>query len=451
MGTIATVEPISEAHQQTTHYSDSTQLIHQPEKQTASKPLSMHLFDRILQPDHLFINRDLLRSTYIPEILPHREQEITELASILSPALNYETPSNVIMFGKPGVGKTAVTKFVGGELQLRGKALGKQIHFIYINCQLSDTLYKILQHISQQISNHQHESIPTSGLPLDVIFTKIISILDKQKQILVVVLDEVDKVRDDITLYSLTRINEQFQKARLSVVGISNNLLYMDTLDSRAKSSLGQETMVFNPYDAEQLQDILRTRCQQALAPNILSDEVIPLCSALAAQEHGDARRALDLLRASVELAERKHECNVTSKHVRLAQSKIEKDRLSEVIHSLPGQQRILLHAIRILQRYYEHMGKQSTMTTGELYTQYVAASKIVHYTPLTQRRVADFISELDTLGIITARVISKGRHGATREIRLTISSTELERILKEDEFMEELKKIKMKNQMKLL
>lgn len=90
-------------------------------------------------------------------------------------------------------------------------------------------------------------------------------------------------------------------------------------------------------------------------------------------------------------------------------------------------------------------------METGEIYNQYVELSKIVHYTPLSQRRVADFISELDTLGIITARVISKGRYGKTREIQVMIPSTELEHILQEDEFMDEIKKIKMKNQIKLL
>jgi cell division control protein 6 len=410
-----------------------------------------HLWDSVFRTNQLFINRELLRSTYIPEILPHREQEITELASILSPALNYEAPSNILMFGKPGIGKTAVSKLVGGEIQLRGKEVGKQIHFIYINCQLSDTLYKILQHISKQLSNNETDSIPVSGLPIDVLFDKIVSLPDKQKQMLIITLDEVDKIRDDITLYTLTRINEQLQLARLSVICISNNLRFTDFLDGRVKSSLSQETMVFNPYNAEQLQDILRIRCQQALVPNVLADDVIPLCAAFAAQEHGDARRALDLLRVSVELAERKRECKVTSKHVRLAQNKIEKDRIEEVIHNLPAQQRLLLHAIHLLQKFNQHMGKQSQMMTGELYNQYVELSKIVHYTPLSQRRVTDFISELDTLGIITAREISKGRNGRTREIQLAIPATELARILHDDEFIDDLRQVKMKNQMKLL
>ena len=410
-----------------------------------------HLFDQILQANKLFINRDLLRTTYIPEALPHREKEITELISILSKAINLEAPSNVLLFGLPGIGKTAVIKLVGGELEKRGKALGKPINVIFVNCSLTDTVYKMLTSISQQLTNDQAGTMPSSGLPVDVILSRLITGIDTQKQVIIIVLDEIDRIKDDATLYTLTRINESLNLARVSIIGISNNLRFTDFLDSRVKSSLGEENMIFDPYDAEQLQDILSARCQQALAPNILSNDVIPLCAALAAQEHGDARRALDLLRVSVEIAERKHDCNVTNKHVRLAQNKIEKDRISEAIHSLPSQQRLLLHAIRILQRYNEHMGKEPVMITGEIYTQYVELSKIVHYKPLTQRRVADFISELDTLGIITARKISKGRDGQTREIRVMLPSAELENILKEDEFMDVIGKMKMKNQTKLL
>jgi len=409
------------------------------------------LFDRILQTNKLFTNRDLLRSTYIPETLPHREKEITDLASILSPAMNLEAPSNVLLFGKPGVGKTAVVKLVGGELQKHGKALGKPIHILYINAQITDSLYKILTSIGQQLTSDSVGSISSSGLPVDVILARIISGIDTQKQVIIIVLDEIDRIKDDAALYTLTRINEGLNLARVSIIGISNDLKFTEFLDPRVKSSLGEESMIFCPYDAEQLQDILRDRIKTALKPNVIDEDVIPLCAALSAQEHGDARRALDLLRVSVELAERKNERIVAAKHVRLAQSKIEKDRIAEVVRNLPAQQRLLLHAIRMLQRYYEHAGKQSIMTTGEIYDRYTELSKKVHYATLTQRRIGDFIAELDTLGILSARVVSMGRRGKTRQIQMTVSSAELEHILKEDEFTEELGQFKMKNQTKLL
>ncbi len=411
----------------------------------------MHLFDGILKKKPLFNNRERLSTSYIPETLPHREPEITELANILSPALDLNAPSNIIVYGKPGVGKTATITLVGKELERKATEIEKHVTIVHINCQYTDTLYRILNAIAQHFMDNRSNDRPFTGLPTDEVYAKTLSLLDTTNQVIIIVLDEIDKLKDDATLYSLTRINNDLHNTKVSIIGISNNLTFTDFLDPRVKSSLNQETIVFNPYDAEQLQDILRSRSQQALKPDVVADEVIPLCSAIAAQEHGDARKALDLLRVSVEIAERKFDHKVTCKHVRLAQNKIEKDRIAEVIHSLPAQERLLLHAIRILERYNIRMGNPLVMITGELYSQYVEISKTVRYTPVTQRRVADFISELDTLGIISARVISKGRYGTTREIQLMIPLTELEHILQDDEFMEELQQLKMKNQMKLL
>jgi cell division control protein 6 len=411
----------------------------------------MHLFDGILKKKPLFIDREWLSTSYIPATLPHREHEITELANILAPALDLNAPSNIIVYGKPGVGKTAAITLVGKELERKAIEIGKRVSVIHINCQYTDTLYRILNTLAQQFIDHLSNDRPFIGLPTDEVYAKTLSLLDTTNRAVIIVLDEIDKLKEDTALYLLTRINNDLHNTKVSIIGISNHLRFTDFLDARVKSSLSQETIVFNPYDAEQLQDILRARSQQALKPDVLSVEVIPLCAALAAQEHGDARKALDLLRVSIEIAERRCDHAVTSKHVRLAQNKIEKDRIAEVIHSLPAQERLLVHAIRVLQRCNKHMGNPSAMITGELYSQYVEISKTVHYTPLSQRRVADFISELDSLGIISARVISKGRYGTTREIQLMMPLTELEHILQDDEFTEELGHIKMKNQTKLL
>ena len=411
----------------------------------------MHLFDDILKKKPLFIDRDRLSTSYIPETLPHREHEMVDIANILAPSLDYNIPSNIIVYGKPGVGKTAAITLVGKELQRKAAELGKHVKVIHINAQYSDTLYRILNAIAQHLMDTLSNDRPFIGLPTDEVYAKTLSLLDTTNQVVIIVLDEVDRLKDDATLYSLTRINNDLHTAKVSIICISNNLTFTDGLDSRVKSSLNQETIVFNPYDAEELQDILRSRAQQALKPNVVADEVIPLCSAIGAQEHGDARKALDLLRLCVEIADRRADYKATCKHVRLAQNKIEKDRIAEVIRSLPAQERLLLHAIRILERYNRRMGNPLIMITGEAYAQYVEISKTVRYTPLTQRRVADFVSELDALGIISARVISKGRRGTTREIRLMVPLTELEHILQDDEFMEEIRQFKMKNQTKLL
>lgn len=388
----------------------------------------------------------------MPEILPHREREIKDLANILVPSLKGETPSNVFIYGKTGTGKTAVVKFVGKELLKKGEETGRKVNFIYMNCEIVDTQYRLLQNIANRFISEWNDHVPFTGWPTDEVYSKVKAMMDKEKSVTVVVLDEIDKLKGDEALYNLTRINSELDNARVSVIGISNDLKFTEFLDPRVKSSLGEESMIFYPYDAEQLQDILRARIKTALKPGIIEDEVIPLCAALSAQEHGDARRALDLLRVSAELAERSKSSKITRSHVRLAQNKIELDRVIEVVRTLPNQSKLVLYSIILLNKQNIKAGATRALTTGEVYDIYRELCKKARFNCLTQRRTADLISELDMLGIITARVISKGRHGRTTEIHMSssTSSKDLLTILQEDDTIKELAAYKMKEQARL-
>lgn len=299
-----------------------------------------------MKSDGLFVNREAMRPTYTPEILPHREKEINVLASILVSALKGETPSNVFIYGKTGTGKTAVTKFIGKELLKKGEETGKHVNFIYINCEIVDTQYRLLQNIANHFIGEWSERIPFTGWPTDEVFAKLKQMIEKQGGVAVIILDEVDKLKGDEALYNLSRINSDLNNAKVSIVGISNDLKFTEFLDPRVKSSLGEENMIFPPYDARELQDILMQRVGIALKQDVIDTDVVPLCSALAAQEHGDARRALDLLRMSAELAERGKALKITKKYVKLAQNKIEIDRIIEVVRTLPTQSKLILLAI---------------------------------------------------------------------------------------------------------
>ena len=208
--------------------------------------------------------------------------------------------------------------------------------------------------------------------------------------------------------------------------------------------------MIFPPYDAGELQDILNQRIEIALKKDTIDGDVVPLCSALAAQEHGDARRALDLLRMSAELAERNKALKITKKHVRIAQSKIEIDRIIEVVRTLPTQSKLILFAILLQEKYNSQKEMTGAITTGEVYEIYKELCKKARADSLTQRRVADLISELDMLGIITARVISKGRYGRTRDIKSS-SPEDLLKILNEDEIFKDLVNYKIRGQTRLM
>jgi cell division control protein 6 len=392
-----------------------------------------------------------MRPTYMPELLPHREKEINNLANVLVPALRNETPSNVFIYGKTGTGKTAVTKFVGRELLEKGNQINKKVNFIYINCEVVDTHYRVLQNIANHFINEWSERIPFTGWPTDEVYSKLKMMIEKEGGVTVIILDEVDKLKGDEALYNLSRINTDLKEARVSIVGLSNDLKYTEFLDPRVKSSLGEESMIFPPYDASELQDILRQRVEIAFKSDSIDSEVIPLCSALAAQEHGDARRALDLLRMSAELAERNKSSRITKKHVSLAQNKIEIDRIMEVIRTLPTQSKLILLAILLQEQHNKKTGATGAITTGEVYNIYKNLSKKARTDTISQRRVADLISELDMLGIITARVISKGRYGRTRDIKVSSSLEDIEDILKEDEIFENLTKYKFQGQTRLI
>ncbi|MCD6573368.1 MAG: ORC1-type DNA replication protein [Thermoplasmata archaeon] len=391
------------------------------------------IFKGLLSSSKIFKNKEVLRPSYVPNFLPHREKQIKELASILVPALRGETPSNVFIYGKTGTGKTAVATFTGKKLREKGEEMNVPIHFIYINCEIVDTQYRILQNITNHFIKGWNERIPFTGWPTDEVYSRLIKSIDKARGVTIIVLDEVDKVKGDEVLYNLSRINNDLKEGKASVIGISNDLKFTEFLDPRVKSSLGEENLVFPPYTADELQDILNERVKIAFKENTVEESVIALCAAKAAQEHGDARRALDLLRVSAEIAERLGDDVVKEKHVRLAEDKIELDRITEIIRTLPIQTKIVLMAGVIGIEAYEELN------TGDLYNIYRDICREGGYNVLTQRRIADIISELDMMGILNARVISKGRYGRTRQIEISMPS-KIKEILERDSSIPRMK-----------
>jgi cell division control protein 6 len=478
------------------------------------------LFDDLLSGEPIFENKEVLRPSYTPHELPHRNDQINNMATILVAALRGETPSNILIYGKTGTGKTASAKFVSQELERTSQKYDVPCEVEYINCEVTDTQYRVLAQLAntfieqnrafvdervqalQDLRNEaesnpavldapaadpdgadarasnadtnprepdpkpvdpdtpsfdsvdaiderieallqeksEMEDVPMTGWPTDRVYTRFFEAVDYVERVAVIMLDEIDKLVEksgDDTLYNLSRMNSELQNSRVSIIGISNDLKFTDFLDPRVKSSLGEEEIVFPPYDANQLRDILQHRSEVAFKDNALSEDVIPLCAAFAAQEHGDARRALDLLRTAGELAERDQAEGVTEEHVRRAQDKIELDRVVEVVRTLPTQSKLVLYAILLLEDNGVH-----NVNTGEVYNIYKTLCDELDADVLTQRRVTDLISELDMLGIVNAVVVSKGRYGRTKEISLSVPVEETEAVLEADSRLSDIENV---------
>tara|TARA_Y100000310_G_scaffold341129_2_gene439267 strand:+ start:196 stop:1404 length:1209 start_codon:yes stop_codon:yes gene_type:complete len=384
-------------------------------------------FEKFLARDTLFKDKQVLQMNHIPDDIAHRDEQLDQIAEILAPSLKRQKPSNVFIYGKVGSGKTLVIKYITNQLLGTADKLNIPLKILYLNCKLkrvADTEYRLMAQLIRDFG----KEIPTTGLPTDEVYKTFFSIVDGKKQLLILILDEIDqlvKKCGDGILYNLTRINEELKNSQLSLIGISNDLVFVDNLDPRVKSSLSEEEIVFPPYNALQIQDILNQRVIKAFKEGVVQQGVIAKCAAYAAREHGDARRALELTRVAGELAERESSPSVNIKHLDKAEQKIEKDRITDTIKTQPLQCQLVLYAIIKV-----YLKKKDVILTGEVYEIYKSYCSRSNLRPLTQRRISDIIAELDMFGILNVRVISKGRYGRTREISLAIQSSMLPKII---------------------
>lgn len=377
-----------------------------------------NFFENFLDKESLFLDKKAMQSSYMPNTITHRDSEIKQVANILAPGLKLEKPSNLFIYGKPGSGKTLTLKHITSNMGSISKQKDIALKSIYLNCKLkkiADTEYRLIAQLTREFG----DDVAPTGLPTDEVYKSFFNAVDCKKQIVLLVLDEIDqlvKKTGDEILYNLVRINEDLKNAQISLIGISNDLIFVDTLDPRVRSSLSEEELVFPPYNALQIQEILKQRAAVAFKDGSLESGVVEKCAAYAAREHGDARRALELLRVAAEIAERNNLVRVSIEHIDQAEEKIEKDSVLDAISHQPKQSQATLYSILSLQSQ-----RKESIFTGDIYEIYKKVSSRAGLRPLTQRRISDIVAELDMLGIINAKVISKGRHGRTREISLLI------------------------------
>jgi cell division control protein 6 len=373
------------------------------------------VFEQFVNNAVIFRDREVLRHDYLPERLPHREGQIRQLGETVAPALKGARGSNVFIYGKTGTGKTAVTKYVLCRLESKAREFNGPVKFHYVNCRMVGSEYRVFASLCEGIGL----SVPFTGLSVGELFDRFRAGLDTLNVVFTIVLDEIDaliKVRGDGLLYELTRVNETLRGSKVSLIGISNDLRLKEFLDPRVLSALSEEEIVFRPYDAGELRAILSERTVSAFREGALSDAAVGLCSALAAAEHGDARRALDLLRVAGEVAERRGESVVGEDHVREAERHIEHNRVVEALSNLTLHSKIVLLSV-----YHLNRADVYRAITGEIYEVYDEVCAEMGVVPLTQRRLCSLVSELDSMGLVNAKVISRGRYGRTKKIRLEV------------------------------
>jgi len=376
-----------------------------------NKQANLDMFsESILSRKSVFRNRATLSYKFVPEELPHREREVKELTYYLSYALEGEVPTNLLILGHTGTGKTVTTLKVLNEL----KSKTSDVAVLYTVAEGSS--YNVLASLLANAG----ELIPrgTSFGRAWRLFKDVIG--DK---ITIVVLDEIDKMlsNDSNLLYHLSR------EQNVCIIAISNRTTVMDMiLDARVLSSYNPYKIIFERYTAPQLEDILRARAKLAFYDGVLEEGVIPFCAAKGAERGGDARYSLDILMFAGDIAAKSRSGKVTVEHAKKAVDEVENEFIRRSLTNLGSPQKLLLLSV-ILSR---------TQTPSEVYGICNNLLKIFDGRTLTQRRLADFVKELEMLGFVEVDVRSRGRRkGTIWTINLvnTVSKKMVFNVLKED------------------
>jgi cell division control protein 6 len=385
------------------------------------------LFEDLESEGKIFLDKDVLYPTYFPDKLPHREEQIKILRDILYASLVEETPTNIMIYGNTGTGKSTAVKYVSKELEELARQKGHKCIVLYLNSEIIDTQYRVFAYLARVFNKR----VPMTGWPTDVVYSELKKGIDTEERYVVVTLDDIEKLATDSgeILYSLSRINNELNNAWVTVIGISNDLTFAELLDQQVLSSLGKQELVFSSYTVDQLKDILNERAKKAFNESVLDEAVIPLCAALAAMEDGDASRALDLLRTSGEIAEHSKSNKVYEEQVMAANEQLETNWVIDVIKTLPLQSKIILNSMLILNREKNNR----RFSSSEVYTVYQRLCILLGVEALTQRRVTDLISELDFFGLIKAVIVNRGRYGRRKEISLSVPTEFVQPVLLED------------------
>ncbi|MFA6268370.1 MAG: AAA family ATPase [archaeon] len=397
-----------------------------------------NIFEKQLSKNSVFLNKDIISPHYVPEKLPFREKQIDEITQSLSAVIKSAKPNNLFIYGKTGSGKTSTVKHVLEQLDEYVKKNSLSSNSCYINCRSHSSKYKVLLKALRSF----YPEKDFLGYSASFVYEKCLEFANQKKAHLILVLDEIDKVKDiDDLVYSLSRGNDEVENGSITMIGISNNLMFKEKLDPRTKSSLCERELVFNPYNATELRQILTERCLIAFKPNTVSDPAISLASAIAAQESGDARTAVMLMQRAGEISDNEQITTITEVQVEKAKASVEEEIILSMISTLPQQQQLVLYAIAQLTTQKRGVRKvtgeieEGVLYSGEIFEHYLDLAKKFEERTITSRWYRQYINELEMYGLILVTSSGKGIKGQTRLIKLGFDAEKIKGALEKELF----------------
>lgn len=381
----------------------------------------------------IFDDERVLKEDWVPEELPEREAELTEIRNALAPATRGVNAHNLFLFGKTGQGKTVAIEHELNLLQEWADGEDEiDLDVLQISAHNQSTSYQLAAHLIKEIRGGKRPN----GIDQQTMFDRLYEELRTLGDTIIIVIDEIDSIgTSDELLYELprARANGNLREDQwISVIGISNDLQFRDNLSPKVKDSLYDSELEFKPYNANQLESILSRRARRAFVDGVLESGVIPLCAAFAAQDEGSARQAIQLLYKAGELALNNDDEIVDEDHVRDAREILERKRIEDGMRSLTRQDQLALTAVVALQARDETPAR-----TKQIYEKYESIAERLGANCLVIRRVRDHLQSLSMQGFLVAKSQNTGIQGGqhyTFELETDLETT-LE-ILAEDDHM---------------
>ena len=376
-----------------------------------------------------------------------RNDQLTEITQYLRVAIHNEAPPNLFLYGPSGTGKSLIINAVCQNVVELCASYDVRFGVIGLNCQnigtLGTAVYELVRVVAEDAGVPIR--IPEHGIPTKKKWRELYRLLDEHYDTVMFVLDELDLLvgRRDIDepaysrlLYQLTRTGSvDGLRTDVAVTAISNDTKMMEAVGSRALSSFTPEDVHFSDYDANQLREILDHR-EDAFYEDALSQDVIPLSAAFAAQTHGDARIAIDLLRTAGTIAERTGASEVRERHVRLAQDKVVKNRVLEVTRGISTQKKLCLFATAAIASETSGASAKST----DAYRVYEHLTDLVDADQHYQETYVNKMKELTTYSLVEAGRKSQGPHsGSYLEFTFEENPETIIETLREDHQLQEI------------
>ncbi|MGI0100801.1 MAG: Cdc6/Cdc18 family protein [Candidatus Micrarchaeaceae archaeon] len=388
----------------------------------------------MLSESKIFANREVLSPHFIPKKLISRAKEINGIERALAPSLKGERGRNLFIYGKTGTGKTSCTKYVLEEVRGIQNTKAK---ISYINCKIYNSRYRVLNKI---VSDHM-PTYAKRGYGTVDLYEKLSNWIEEDNKIMVAILDEVDVVKDlDDLIYTLTRINSDIKAGGVTIIGISNRVSFKESLDPRSLSTLYESELVFPPYYATELYEIIKDRTLVGFKGHAITDDILHFIAATSAKDGGDARLSLKILSRAGEIADEKGSNCVTMKEAEEASRLADNDIVYELIGTLPEHHKLVLYSIALLTQSggsYKKLtdGVDTYLFSGEVYNRYKSITEGLHKEPKSERWYRKYLSELEMQGLVASFESGKGIRGHTKLIKLMYPPAKTKEVLETELF----------------